>query len=306
MRTTFIIRRPVLTYFLLTFAISWGLFLIAVGPQGFGSANWETETSLVPLVVGMLAGPALAGIFLIVYFGGGAGLRHLVSRLMKWRVSARWYLVALLPAPILSAAPLFALSLTSPLFTSDDKLPVVLASVGAGMMSVFEEIGWTGFAVPVLRRRHSVVKTGLILGVVWGAWHLLQQIWISGTYSAALPLAVYLPLSLLVATAGLTAYRVLMVWVYEHTGSLLVVTLMHASLVASNIFLFRPVTTGVSFLMYGLLFDAALWMLVAVVHLSQNHTRRPALITRPSSAPGIDRPTAVVATLRTHERRAPD
>ena len=36
-----------------------------------------------------------------------------------------------------------------------------------------EELGWTGFAVPVLRRRYGVLATGLIVGFVWAAWHLL-------------------------------------------------------------------------------------------------------------------------------------
>jgi len=252
----------------LTFAISWGGFLLAVGPHGFSSANWETQGSTVAAVFAMLAGPSLAGIILTAVLDGREGVRDLGSRLTIWRVGGRWYLIALLPAPLLSAALLLALSLTSPLFVAENKLAVLIASAAAGMTTVLEEVGWTGFAVPRLRRRYSVLATGLIVGVMWGFWHLLQQIWISGTYSGSLPRAVYLPLSFLSAVAGLTAYRVLMVWVYKHTASLLVVTLMHASLTASNIFLFRPVTTGVTFLTYGWLFAALLWILVAAVAIA--------------------------------------
>jgi membrane protease YdiL (CAAX protease family) len=67
------------------------------------------------------------------------------------------------------------------------------------------------------------------------------------------------------AVAQLTAYRVLLVWVYDRTGSLLVVTLMHASLTASTIFIFRPLATGASFLTYVWVFAAALWVVVAAV-----------------------------------------
>ena len=48
-------------------------------------------------------------------------------------------------------------------------------------------------------------------------------------------------------------------------GSLLVVTLMHASLTASTIFIFTPLATGVSFLAYVWLLAAALWVVVAAV-----------------------------------------
>jgi len=43
------------------------------------------------------------------------------------------------------------------------------------------------------------------------------------------------------------------------------VTLMHASLTASTIFLFTPLATGVSFLTYVWVLAAALWMVVAAV-----------------------------------------
>jgi membrane protease YdiL (CAAX protease family) len=91
----------------------------------------------------------------------------------------------------------------------------------AGLTTVLEEVGWTGFAVPRLRLRYGMVTTGLIVGVLWGAWHLLQGLWISGTYSGALPLALFVLLNFFSGVAQLTAYRVLMVWVYDRTESLL-------------------------------------------------------------------------------------
>jgi membrane protease YdiL (CAAX protease family) len=151
---------------------------------------------------------------------------------------------------VLAAAVLFALSLTSPIFTAESKAAILLAGITAGLTVVLEEVGWTGFAVPTLRRRHGVVATGLIVGMVWGAWHLLQGLWIGGTYAGSLPVPVFVALSFLAGTAQLTAYRVLMLWVYDRTESLLVATLMHGSLTASTIFIFTPVATGISFLIY--------------------------------------------------------
>jgi CAAX protease family protein len=275
--TTFIRRHPVLTYFLLTFAISWGGFAIAVGPRGFTSLNWELEAALLPAVLATFAGPSLVGILLTAFLDGRAGLREMASRLAKWRVGRRWYAIALLPAPLLSLSVLAALWLRSPIFLAENRMAVLVACIAASLTTVLEEIGWTGFALPRLRRRYSPFATGLIIGALWGGWHLLQQIWISGTYSNAMPFALYLTLSFLSVIVGLTAYRVLMVWVYEHTASLLVLTLMHASLTASHMFLFRPVTTGVSLLIYEWVFSAALWVVVAVVVVAnqQQLTRQP-------------------------------
>src|SRR5215207_1261944 len=278
----FINRHPLLAYLALAFAISWGGFLMVVGPGGFPGTKVQLETLLPFVAWAMLAGPSVAGILLTGLVHGRAGLRELLSRLLRWKVGARWYAVALLTAPLLAAAVLFALSLTSPIFTTDDKATIVLVGIAAGLTTVFEELGWTGFATPTLLRvRHGVLGTGLIVGLLWGAWHLLQISWVSGAYSAALPLAIFLPLYIFSAVAQLTAYRVLMVWVYDRTnGSLLVATLMHASLTASTIFIFTPGATGLAFLTYILVLAAALWVVVGAVavaqggHLSRQPPRR--------------------------------
>jgi len=167
---TFIKRHPVLTYFALTFAISWGGVLIVVGPGGI-PANAEQLGLLLPFVVlALTIGPSVAGILLTGLVDGGPGLREFLARLRRWRVDARWYAVALLTPPLLATATLFALALTSPvflpgIFASDDKASLLLSGIIAGLVGgLFEEPGWTGFAVPKLRQRYGVFTTGLIVG----------------------------------------------------------------------------------------------------------------------------------------------
>jgi membrane protease YdiL (CAAX protease family) len=263
--TSYIARHPVATYFALTYAISWGGFVFVVGPGGFPGTGSQFDALLPFVAAAMLAGPAVAGLLLTVHLSGTAGLRELLSRLFRWRVGGRWYAAALLPAPLLSAAVLFALSLTSPIFTHTNKTAILLTGMTAGLTTVFEEVGWTGFATPMLRRRYGVVTTGLIVGVVWGAWHLLQGLWSAGTYAGSLPLAVFVPVSFLIGIAQLTAYRVLMLWVYDRTNSLFVATLMHASLTASIVFVFAPAATGATSLIYGSVLAGAMWIVVAAV-----------------------------------------
>jgi uncharacterized protein len=235
----FIKRHPLLSYFALVFAISWGGVLIVVGPGGIPATNKEQFDRLFPIaILAMVAGPSVAGILLTVLFYGKAGLRKFGSRLLRWRVGVRWYAVALLTAPLVFTAVLLALSLSSPVFlprilTSDEKASVLLMGIFAGLMAgIFEELGWTGFAMPtLLRLRYGVLSTGLIVGMLWAAWHLLVTFWASGTISGEFALASYL----LDPFLFLVAFRVLMVWVYDRTGSLLVAMLMHTSLTASSL-----------------------------------------------------------------------
>jgi uncharacterized protein len=278
----FIKRHPMLTYFALTFIISWGGILIVVGPGGIPATNKEQIDRLFPIaILAMVAGPSVAGIVLTDLLYGRAGLREFGSRLLRWRVDARWYAVALLTAPLVFTAVLLTLSLISSGFlpsilTSDNKASVLLMGIFAGLMAgIFEELGWTGFAVPTLRMRYGVLGTGLIVGLTWAVWHLLVTFWATGTISGELALASYL----LDPFLFLVAFRVLMVWVYDRSGSLLVAILMHTSLTASTLILGAGIA-GVPLVIFDLIWAAALWAVVAAVavvnggHLSQQALRR--------------------------------
>ena len=143
------------------------------------------------------------------------------------------------------------------------------------MVGIFEELGWTGFAIPRMRLRYGVLTTGLIVGLLWGAWHFLPFFWGSGTTSGVVPVTLFL---LVLLFTWLPAYRVLMVWVYDRTESLLVAILMHASLVASSAIL-SPLAAGVSQVTYNLVWATVLWIVVGAVAVA-NHghlTRQPQL-----------------------------
>jgi len=282
--TAFIKRHALPAYFALTFAISWGAVLVVIGGPGGLRGTTAQSDPLFPFVyLAMLAGPSVAGILLTGLVDGRAGLRDLMGRLLEWNVDARWYAVALLTAPLLMTATLLTLSLASPTFlpgilTSPGKASFLLFGIAVGLgAGCFEELGWTGFAVPRLRGRYGVLTTGLIAGGLWGAWHLLVVVWGIGSSAGTLPLALFVPLDLF---SFLPAYRVLMVWLYDRTGSLLVAMLMHASLTASMLILGPLAISGGTLLTYELVFAAALWAVVAAVavtgrrHLSRLPLRK--------------------------------
>jgi membrane protease YdiL (CAAX protease family) len=262
-------RHAVLVYFVLTFALSWGGLLLLTGGLGpmFGP-DWRSDPRFM---VGILAGPgaaAVAGLVLTGLTAGRAGYRDLRARLLRWRVGARWYAVALLLAPLstLVVALLLARALGAPAFlpeivTAQDPVGLLLPGIVTGLVVGFgEELGWTGFAIPRLRRRHGVLATGLLVGVVWGAWHF-PAFRESGSFAAALPLT----LVLVKLFSWLPAYRVLMVWVYDRTGSLLVPVLMHASATATTMILALPVLSAAQSLTSLLVWAGALWVVVAAV-----------------------------------------
>ena len=132
--------------------------------------------------------------------------------------------------------------------------------MGGGLL---EEIGWTGFAVPTLRRRYSAVTTGLIVGLLWGTWHVLIAVWASRGLAGEASLPGFIAGFLAFYFVALPAYRVLMVWLYDHTASLLLAMLMHAVLSASTIVL-QPASAHGQFT-WNFVLGALLWAIVAVV-----------------------------------------
>lgn len=262
-------RHAVVTYYVLVFVISWGGILILVAPGGI-PARADDSAALFPMVyLAMLAGPILGGIVLTGVVHGRAGFREMRARLFSRRVGGRWYAAALLTAPIVMAVTLFALALLSSQFlpgilTVEDKAGLLLFGLAVGLgAGIIEELGWTGFAIPELRRRRTVLSTGLIVGFLWGAWHVLVYFWGSGDSSGAFQPGPFMA-NMLVFVGILPAFRMLMVWVYDRTRSLLVAMLMHASLTASTQILMPPATGTLSFI-YSLVLTGALWGVVAIV-----------------------------------------
>jgi len=276
-------RHVVLTYYIVVFTISWGGLLILAGPGGVPGTAAQVEALFPFMLVVLFAGPSIAGPLLTMLVDGRAGLRDLWARLLRWQVGMRWYAVALLFAPFLVTAVLLVLSLFSPAYLpgilgSSNKLSLLLFGIAWGLLGggFLEELGWTGFAVPKLRVHYSAVTTALIVGILWGVWHILIAFWSSGGLAGGGSLAIFVAGFLAFYLGALPAYRLLMVWVYDRTLSLPVTMLMHATLSASTLIL-QPTATGVPYLTWNLVLAVALWVVVAtvaVVHRGQS-VRRP-------------------------------
>jgi len=264
---------PATAYVAITFAISWGGALLAIGGSGgMQGTTPGSDPRFAYALLAMLAGPSATGILMAGLEDGRLGLRQFVSRLLAWRVKARWYAIALLTAPAVMIATLLALSSISPAFlpgilTAQNKGSLLLVSCAVGLLAgLFEELGWTGFAIPTLRRHHSALTTGLVVGIWWSAWHLLPNVWASRAAAGELGMSSYLTATAIGVFVGyLTAFRVLMVWVYERSASLFLGMLMHTSLTTSLLILNPIGISGARLETFSFALAATMWVIVGVV-----------------------------------------
>jgi membrane protease YdiL (CAAX protease family) len=274
-------RHSLLIYFALVFVISWGGGFLILGPGGLPLNAEEFENLGASLYVAILAGPCLAGLLLTGMVDGRLGLHELLARLLRWRVSPRWYALALLPA-LATAATTLLMSVVSADFRpaildSDDKTGILMRALGPALLvGLFEEIGWTGFAAPRLRARHSITATGLAVGIVWGAWHL-PLFWEGDSFSGTLPLVILL----IKLFSWLPPFRVLLVWIHDRTQSLPVVMIMHTAVSFVSIALPPETLTGARLLRSLLVSAATMWLLLAAVGIGRSRS--------PAASLGLER-----------------
>lgn len=266
----FLQRHPVAMYFSLVLFISYGSFLIVVGPRllhGGTEQPSDAESILFPIIdLGVL----LTVLVLTGILDGGKGLRTIFSRLGRWRANGLWYAVALLvpPALILVVLTIFR-TVISPVFT-----PKFFAlGIVFGIPALLEEIGWTGYAYPRMRAKQSALVAALVLGVLWGLWHAPVVDYLG----AAAPHGTYWLPFFLSFIAIVAAMRVLIVWIYSHTESLLLAWLMHFSMTASLVVLDPTAVSPAQETLWYWGYAIALWMVVAMIALlsGKNLVRQP-------------------------------
>ena len=250
-------RHPVCSFFFLAFGISWGGILVVMGAADFNLVELRPlDTGLI--FVFMLLGPSASGLVLTALLEGRTGLRRLLAHMAHWRLRLRWYLVALLTMPVLLLAILWPMGVfMDPAYSPRFQWRHFAIGFIAGS---FEEVGWTGFAAPRLLQRQRLFYAGLWLGLVWALWHVLVDYRQNSHAMGALWLLEFAVLYV----GALTAYRVLMTWVYANTQSLLLAVLLHASYTGWLLTLY-PTTSLEQGLVWQTAFAVALLIVVAVV-----------------------------------------
>lgn len=225
--SSWIERNSLVLYFIITYAVSWAIWSpIFLAAQGL--VTWQVPFALYYL--GSF-GPMISALIMTAITNGSLGLRRLLARLVKWRVDLRYYAFAVLaPVGLFVVAVLLnrVIAGTWPdlkLLGEADYMPPL--SIGGVLILWFltyglgEETGWRGYALPHLQRNRPAANASLILGILWGCWHL-PAFFFRDTY---IDLGIIGFPMLLVSVVFAS---VVFTWLYNSTaGSLLLVTLFH-------------------------------------------------------------------------------
>ena len=242
--------RSVAVFYVLAFAVSWSI-VIPQAAASRGLANVQ-----LPAAVGFLSAlaPMLAAVLISWRVGGTKELKRLLRSILAWRVTPLWYAVVLLAFPLLALVAVVLSSVMTghrpdlsasyihsvfPQFPPNLSpwllfLPFLIFSI---VTTIPEETGWRGFALPRLQRSWGPLLASLVVGSLWGLWHLPDFFYLQAVQSG-----ISFPLFL----AGTISTSIFFTWIFNGTGgSLLMVSILHSSFNAGDVFLpLLPQVTG--------------------------------------------------------------
>ena len=207
-------------FLLITFAIVWGILALYIFLPDQMAGLFGQLTGQHPLFFLAVWAPAIAAFALVLYHTDVSGLGRFLSRFLLWRCSPWWYafLIVGIPVIFLTGAAMRGTLLTDPFpFATASSMLIALGL--AVIKGPMEEFGWRGVALPLLQRKLAPIGAGLVLGLIWGLWHL-PAFMLSGTQQSQWAVAPFF--------VGCIALSVIVTPLFNASrGSILLTALFH-------------------------------------------------------------------------------
>lgn len=210
-------RKSLLAFFGLTLAFSVPFWLLGT------LSNKQLLPGLPVSALAVLC-PLLAALLLVYRQTQTSGMTALLKRSFDYqRIGNKlWFLptVLLMPGVMLlefGVLRWLGTAVPAPHFSLLTALLLFLVTFVAG---IGEELGWTGYAVDPLQEQFGALPAATLLGWVWAVWHFipLLQVDRSLTWIAWWTLAT-------------VAQRVIMVWLYNHSGKSVFLTVIYHAMI---------------------------------------------------------------------------
>lgn len=204
----FVRKKVTAKIFLLVYALSIPLWLIETMVEAKGLPLDIPVTDILAAFT-----PLIAACILVYKEEGRNGVMNLLKRIFDFsRIKRRTWYVAIVFLPALMFFLIYVimhmkrLPLPTELHIPFLSMPFLFVFFFLG--AVGEEVGYMGYAVDPIQKRWSALSTSIFIGLPWAIWHypsMIQQghnlVWI------------------LWGTVGTVAMRILIIWLYNNTGS---------------------------------------------------------------------------------------
>jgi membrane protease YdiL (CAAX protease family) len=207
-----------LLFILLTFILTWAIQIpAAMTKHGYSDIKISKNLQIISTFA-----PGIVAILLSLVLGGGSGLKAFLKPIIKWKVNIYWYLIVLGIGILLTGVStlIFYLFINKQVKPDSPFNILVYLLILLFFSPFWEEIGWRGFLLPRLQKKHSSLISALIIGFVWGLWHLPIIL-------AANPYGDRSMYYFLIIFTGCFALSILQTWLFNSTKSLLICILLH-------------------------------------------------------------------------------
>jgi membrane protease YdiL (CAAX protease family) len=222
-------KKPI-RFLIFTFIFTWGLWLPSI-LTGLGldlGIDAKTYTAItVPIGAFM---PLLVALALVIkqhgWQGGWKFFRQAFDLKVKPILLIAAFIIPLI-IHILShyLAPLLGFPVADTLFPAEMGIPSILIAIPYFFLMLIigggqEEFGWRGYAQEPLQKHMGVIPASLLIGLVWGLWHL--PLWVMpGDGHSTYPYIAFLIMT--------TSISIIYGWLYNASNQkLITVIIFHA------------------------------------------------------------------------------